>query len=53
MAQKSLSFSTEDKEECEAKVADMAVEGQDFARVEDVGKRGSKKSMGLKNRARV
>lgn len=39
VAQKSLNFSKEDKEECEAKVADMAVEGQDFARAEDVGRR--------------
>ena len=38
-AQKSLSFSKDDKEECEAKVTDMAVEGQDFAWVEDAGKR--------------
>lgn len=39
VAQESLSSSKEGKEECKAKVADMAVEGQDFARVEYVGKR--------------
>lgn len=39
VAQKSLCFSKGDKEECEAKVAGVAAEGQDFPRVEDVGKR--------------